>query len=108
MTDDEAKLAAFFAASEPPARDAAFNAEAMARIARRKFQQDLGLLSTVSLLGAAILWALAPAISPALQALAQELAPAAAALTVVAALSLALTGQPFFGLAGEHDEDFTP
>lgn len=108
MTENDATLSAFFAASEPPARDHAFQAEVMARVARRRFQRELALIGGLSLLGGAVLWALAPVISPVLQSLGQELVPAAAALAVVMALSLMVTGRPFFGLAGKHDEDFTP
>lgn len=106
MTDNDAKLAAFFAAAEPPARDYAFTAEVMAKVARRRLRADLAALSLASLAGAAVLWALWPSISPVIQEISHALAPAAAALLVVMGVSVLVTGRLFFGLAREHDEDF--
>jgi hypothetical protein len=99
MTDDEARLAAFFAISEPPARDYAFTAEVMQRLARRKLSADIAALSAASLAGAAVLWGLWPILSPALRELSHGLAPAAAAVLTVMGLGVAVTGRAFFGLA---------
>ena len=98
MTDNDAKLAAFFAAAEPPARDYAFTAEVMGRVARRKLIEEMAGLSLASLLGAVMLWALWPNMAPVLGELSQALAPAAGAVLVVMGLSLLVTGRLFFGL----------
>jgi hypothetical protein len=98
MTDNDAKLAAFFAAAEPPARDYAFTAEVMDKVARRKLVEDMAGLSLISLLGAVILWALWPSFAPVIRDLSHALAPVAGAVLVVMVLSLAVTGKLFFGL----------
>ncbi|MFN3515001.1 MAG: hypothetical protein ACK41C_18290 [Phenylobacterium sp.] len=99
--NNDAKLAAFFAAAEPPARDPAFQAELMARLARRRLRRDLGVLAAASAAGGWLLATAWPALAPALEALGEGLAPAAAALALTMGLSLMLTGRLFFG-AGDR------
>lgn len=80
MTQADDRLRALFAAEQPPARDPAFCADTMARVARRRFQQDLALLGLTGLVAATILWAVWPVIAPALRVLSQGLVPAMGAL----------------------------
>lgn len=99
MSDPDAKLAAFFAAEAPPARDHAFTSEVMQRLARRRLTRELAALSLASLVGAAMLWVLWPILAPVILDLSYALAPAAVAVFAVMAVSLVVTGRPFFGLA---------
>ena len=98
MTDNDAKLAAFFAADAPPARDYAFTAEVMAQVARRRLRGEMLGLSLASLLGAVVLWALWPSLAPVVLDLSHALAPVAGVGLAVMALSVAVTGKLFFGL----------
>lgn len=99
MTDNDAKLAAFFAAAEPAARDYAFTAEVMGEVARRQLIADMAGLSLASLLGALMLWALWPNLAPVITEVSHALAPAAVAVLAVMGLSLFVTGRLFFGMA---------
>ncbi len=74
MGDDD-RLKALFACDEPPARDPAFSATVMAEVMRRRFMADVAMLSGVSALGGAALWALWPSLQPALVSISQGLAP---------------------------------
>lgn len=98
MSEPDAKLAAFFAADEPPARDYAFTSEVMQRLARRRLSRELAALTLASLMGAAMLWALWPVLAPVVFDLSHALAPAAVAVFAVMAVSVVVTGRPFFGL----------
>ncbi|WP_332769444.1 hypothetical protein [Phenylobacterium sp.] len=100
MTDDDARLAAFFAASEPPARDLAFSAEVMEAIARARFQWETARLGLFSLVGGLVLWAVWPSLAPALAQIGGGLAPAGAALVATAAVLLLADGRamPILGL----------
>lgn len=93
MREADEKLAALFALDEPPPRDAAFSAEVMEAVIRREFQKDVLLLSGASLVGAAALWAAWPVLHPAIVAVSQGLAPAAAGLALGAGAVWILTGR---------------
>jgi len=89
MNDPDARLAAFFAASEPPVRDPAFSAEVLEALARARFRREMASLSLFSLLSAIVLWAVGPSLGPVIEALGHGVAPAGAALAggaVIAAL----------------------
>jgi len=90
MTPDD-RLAALFAADLPPARDPAFQAEVLARLARRRLLLDLAWLSGASGLGAVALGMTWPVISPILAEIGRSLAPAGLAV-VLAAFIVALAG----------------
>jgi hypothetical protein len=94
MTAADDRLKALFAADAPPARDPAFAAAVMLRVARRRCLQDLAFLAGLSALGAAALWGFWPVLEPALAALSGRLAPAAAALAVGASALAALRALP--------------
>jgi hypothetical protein len=114
MTDAEDRgaddrLKALFAQDEPPARDPAFSTAVMEAVVRRRFIEDLALLSGVTLVGGAVLWALWPSLSPVVTSLSQGLAPVAACLTLAAIVVTLAGGRPgqVFGFerppAFEHD-----
>lgn len=98
MTDNDPRLAAFFAAAEPPATDYAFTAEVMARVARRRLGEEMAGLCLASGLGAMMLWALWPGLGPVILDISHALAPAACAALLVVALSFLMTGRLFFGV----------
>lgn len=74
MGDDD-RLKALFAYDEPPQRDPAFSSAVMAQVIRRRFMTDVAMLSGISALGGAALWALWPSLQPALVSISQGLAP---------------------------------
>lgn len=84
MTDADDRLKALFAADAPPARDPVFSAAVMAEVARRRFLGDVALLTSATLAGGAVLWAVWPSLSPVLGQLGQGFAPVAACLTLAA------------------------
>jgi hypothetical protein len=94
MTTADDRLKALFAEDEPPARDPAFSAAVMERMARRRWLQDLGLLAGVSAVGGVALWGFWPLIHPALTSVSGELAPAVVALVVALSALGALRALP--------------
>ena len=74
MGDDD-RLKALLAYDEPPQRDPAFSAAVLSKVMRRQFVTDVAILSGVSALGGAALWALWPSLQPALVSISQGLAP---------------------------------
>ena len=82
MTPHDDRLKALFALDEPPARDPAFSAAVVERLARRRCLQDMAFLAGLSALGGMALWALWPVLHPALTAVSHQLAPAAWALAL--------------------------
>jgi hypothetical protein len=92
MGEADDRLRALFAEQEPPARDALFQAAVMEAVMRRELKADMALLAGAAAVGALALWALWPALHPALVALSRELAPAAAALAAAAAAVIVLGG----------------
>jgi hypothetical protein len=97
------RLKALFAEDEPPARDPVFSTAVMAEIARRQFQDDVVLLSGVTLIGGVILWALWPSLTPVVTSLSQGMAPVAACLTLAAVVIRLAGGRPGAALGFEHD-----
>lgn len=93
MDAADEKLSALFALDEPPARDHAFSAAVMQQVMRRRFQEEVAMLSGVSALGALALWALWPVVEPVLVTLSQGMAPAVVVLAVVASASFMLLGR---------------
>lgn len=92
-TSADDRLKALFAQDEPPARDPAFSAALMERMARRRCLQDLGVLALVSVLGAVGLWGIWPVIGPAMTAISGQLAPAAFALAIALSAVAVLGGR---------------
>lgn len=93
MDKADERLKALFALDEPPARDAAFSATVIERLVRRRFQQDVALLSGATLAGGGVLWAAWPALQPALVAVSQGLAPAIAVLALAACAAAILSAR---------------
>ena len=91
MSDDD-RLKALFAYDEPPQRDPAFSSAVTAEVIRRRFLADVAVLSGVSLLGGAALWALWPSLQPALVTVSQGLAPALVAAALAVTAGVILTG----------------
>src|ERR671914_320515 len=94
MSEADDRLKAIFASDEPSARDPAFTAAVAEAMARRKFLADLAMLAAAATLGGLALWALWPALEPAIVALSQGLAPAAAALALAACVLAILGARP--------------
>lgn len=94
MTQADDRLKALFAEDEPPARDAAFSMAVMERLMRRRFQEDVAILSGVSLAGGAVLWPLWPILQPALVTLSQGFAPVLGAVALAACAVVVLGGRP--------------
>jgi len=94
MTQADERLKALFAADEPPARDAAFSTAVMERVMRRRFQEDVAMLSGVSAVGGGALWLVWPTLQPALVALSQGLAPALGAIALAFCAAMILGGRP--------------
>jgi hypothetical protein len=96
MTPADDRLKALFALDEPPARDPAFSAAVVERLARRRCLQDCAFLGALSGLGGVALWALWPVLHPALVAVSDRLAPSAWAL------ALAFSAVAILGGLGER------
>jgi predicted nucleic acid-binding protein len=94
MTPED-RLAAFLSLDDAPTRpavDAVFVAEVMQGVARRELRVKLASAAVTAAAAAAVLWACAPVLNLAVQALAPALLPAAGILSLAAAVSL-LGGQ---------------
>jgi hypothetical protein len=93
MTSPDDRLAALFAADLPPARDSAFQAEVLAALVRRRFLADLMVLGSATVIGAAILWLIWPALVPVLEGLGRDLFPALTAAVVAASVLVLTSGR---------------
>ena len=89
MNPDQ-RLKAAFAFDEPPARDYAFTAGVMQRVALRRLWLKLLLLVPPTLAAMAVLWAVAPQLEPLAASAFQGLQPVFAAVSV--SLFLAAAG----------------
>ena len=91
MTPED-RLAAFLSedddASASTGADALFVAEVMQKVARRELAVTLVSTATTALAAGAVLWACAPVLDLAVQALAPTLLPVAGILTLVATASV--------------------
>jgi len=77
MSNKEARLAAFFAADDPPARDPAFVARVAERMEARPLW-ELGADALTTIIGVlAVLWALTPALVMIVADIAQAIGPGA-------------------------------
>jgi hypothetical protein len=93
MTQADQKLKGLFALDEPAARDPVFSTAVMEKVMRRRFQEDVALLSALSVVGGGALWAVWPTLQPALVAVSQGLAPALGALALAACAAMILGGR---------------
>ena len=93
MTQADDRLKALFAEDEPPARDAAFSMAVMERLMRRRFVEDVAILSGVSLVGGAVLWPLWPVLQPTLVQVSQGFAPALGVATLALSAVMILGGR---------------
>ena len=68
---------------------------------RRRFQEDVALLSGVSVVGGGVFWVIWPTLQPALVALSQGLAPALGAVALAFCAAMILGGRPTSALGLE-------
>jgi hypothetical protein len=94
MTQADDRLKALFALDEPPARDPVFSTAVMEKMMRRRFQEDVALLSGLSVLGGGAFWLLWPTLQPALVSLSQGFAPALGAVGLAAGALVIVHGRP--------------
>ncbi|WP_340646593.1 hypothetical protein [Phenylobacterium sp.] len=87
-------LAALFAQDLPPGRDPVFATSVLEAVARRRFQREMVFITAASFVGAAVLAALWPALQPAVNALAQGLAPAGLAIVAAAIVVILASWRP--------------
>lgn len=93
MTDVDDRLRRLFAQDEPPRRDPLFTVAVMARVARRRFLADLGVLSVLTLLGGVVLWSAWPALATNLVPLGEALSPVIACFTMGVTAVILLEGR---------------
>jgi hypothetical protein len=94
MSRDDERLKALFALDEPPARDAGFSTAVMEQLMRRRFLEDVGFLSVLTLAGAFGLWVLWPVLHPMLVTLSQGFAPAVGAIALGVCVWIVVGGRP--------------
>ncbi len=82
LADDEAAMV--------PARDFGFELEVMAKVERRRFQEQLAALGVICIAACAMLAIVMPHLTPALIGLGQDILPAAFAVTTAAVLLFGL------------------
>jgi hypothetical protein len=85
------RLKALFALDEPAARDPVFATEVMARVMRRRFQEEVALLSGATVVGGVAFWAIWPVLQPVLVTISQGFAPALGAIAL-AGCALVIVG----------------
>jgi FtsH-binding integral membrane protein len=93
MTRADDRLTALFAQDMPPAWDAAFSTAVLEKIVRRRFLEDVALLSVASLVVAAVFWAAWPILQPAVVTISQGLAPIVGVLALALCVGVILSGQ---------------
>ena len=101
MTQADDRLKALFALDEPPARDPVFSTAVLEKVMRRRFQEDVALLSGLSVAGGGAFWLLWPTFQPVLVSLSQGLAPALGAVALAAGALVILHGRPASALGLE-------
>lgn len=92
MREADERLKALFAADEPLATDPAFSAAVMEAVLRREFVAELALLAGAAAVGALTLWAVWPALAPAVEAVSEAVAPLAATLALAIGTIFLLRG----------------
>jgi hypothetical protein len=86
MSDALRDLLAEDAGALVPARDFSFELEVMAKVERRRFQEQLVILGVIGVAACAMLAIVMPHLTPALIGLGQDILPAAFAVTTAAVL----------------------
>ncbi|MBP7705505.1 MAG: hypothetical protein KA105_09525 [Caulobacter sp.] len=84
----EDRLSAFLNEGRAPARDLAFEAEVMQRVAGRELMRTVAGAGVLAAAGGVVLWAVAPIISTAIEPASATLATPAAILAVTAGMLL--------------------
>ena len=98
MTQADDRLKALFSLDEPAARDPVFSTAVMERVMRRRFLEDVALLSGLSVVGGGAFWLLWPTLQPVVVSLSQGLAPALGAIALAAGALMILGGRPVSAL----------
>jgi hypothetical protein len=101
MTQADDRLKALFALDEPARRDPVFSTTVMEKLMRRRFQEDVALLSGLSVVGGGAFWLLWPTFQPVLVSLSQGLVPALGGIALAAATLVVLQGRPVSALGLE-------
>ncbi len=94
MTQADDRLRALLCEDQPPARDPGFSTAVMEKVMRRRFREDVAMLSGVSVAGGGALWLVWPTLQPALVAVSQGLAPALGAIALAFCAAMILGGRP--------------
>ena len=94
MSKADDRLRALFAQDEPPTRDPVFATGVMERMMRRRFQEEVLVLSGATAVGGVSLWALWPLLHPVLIALSQGFAPVLGATALAVSALMILNGRP--------------
>ncbi len=87
MSDPDQRLAALFAADDPPANDPSFTIAVMEKVEQRRFWTAMASLTAATFVLGLLCWAIAPALAPAI-VWASTFNPATT-MQVVAALAMA-------------------
>lgn len=101
MTQADDRLKALFGQDEPAARDPVFSTAVMEKVMRRRFQEDVAMLSGVSLVGGSVFWLVWPTLQPTLVAVSQGLAPTLGAVALAACAVMILSGRAVSALGLE-------
>jgi hypothetical protein len=99
MPSADERLKALFALDEPPPRDAVFSTAVMERLVRRRFFEEVAILSGLTLLGGVTLWILWPVLQPILVELSRGFAPVLGVIALGVCAWIVLGGRP--GAAAE-------
>ena len=94
MPTADDRLKALFSLDEPPARDPAFSTAVMERMMRRRFQEDVAVLSVATVAGGAALAILWPVLQPMLVMLSRGFAPAIGVMAMGVCAWIVLGGRP--------------
>lgn len=94
MSHADDPLKALFALDEPPPRDPAFSTAVMERLVRRRFLEEVGILSLLTIIGGAALWLLWPVLQPMLVTVSRGFAPAVGAVALGVCAWIVLGGRP--------------
>jgi hypothetical protein len=94
MPHADDQLKALFALDEPPPRDPVFSAAVMEAMMRRRFLEEVAILSLLAILGGAALWLLWPVLEPMLVTVSRGFAPALGAMALGACAWIVLGGRP--------------
>ncbi len=94
MQPADDRLKALFALDEPPARDPAFSTAFMERMMRRRFQEEVTILTALTVLGGIAFWAVWPVLQPLLLELSHGFRPVLGVVALGVCAWIVLGGRP--------------